>query len=457
MMIRTTVPALIALAAAGTAAAGDPPARALIDTPLERVWDVPLGQPVHAGWWNAQTPESVQFQVKESNAIYSIEATSGLTRWVSQPLPQPIKANHAPTSSRYVYRKEGGIDLFDDRQWIVSEDRLFSFDGASGHLVWSWQLPFSPSTGFVGQGRGESLRVAAGDWEGRTRVLTYHEEKSLPYQAWQVNHEVSITALPVISDGLIYVTDHAGVVTAYKDGREKVFSRDIGGPIHGSVLTRDRVLYVGNDDNILFALNRLSGETLGQIPLDGMIRRAPFAYHGEPERVYVWIHHEDPARRGLQAVRAQPDRVPFTERHGRTPTMADDRTPAPLDVARLGREWFVAGVESVVGSTAEHLFVLREGSKLVHALNRRKGTYDWTWNPAEVIPSASGNPEQVMLVPYQDPTDGVRSIFVVGGDGHLVCVRLQGFKLTEQRKSAEDRVNDLLRERKAQDAATTKP
>ncbi len=440
--------ALMALAA--PAAERTPPVRRLAETPFERAWDLPLGSGAHIGWWNHRLPETVFVQVEDGRAVYAIETMTGLTRWVSQPLPELIKPSVFPGASRFTFRADNGAEQHEDRLWLVSQERLFSLDGSSGHVVWSWLLPYSPSTGFVAQGRGESLRVTSGDWEGRTRTLTYHEGKSLPYELWQWNMLTSVTAMPAVADDQIYVGDHEGVVSAFKPDRERVWATDLGGPVRATPLPRGQLLYVGNDDHVISALNRFSGERLAHIVLDGPILRAPFAYAAEPERLYAWVHHEDAGRRGLQAIKVQPDRVPFTGGDGRSPTLPPDRNPPPLDTVRMSREWFLAGITAVVASTPEHLMVKREGDDLIHALNRRRGAIDWSWNPGEQQDSSAA---RVTVIEYQDPSDLVRTIFTINPRGQFIAYRLQGYKPAETRQATEDRIAELVGNRAREKAA----
>jgi hypothetical protein len=459
-MTARPVPALIAVLAIGLVpvAAGDAPARTLAQTPFERAWDLQLPSPVHAAWWSNDLPELLFAQTTDGNPVYAIETMSGLTRWVTLPLPKGIE--QPAGVSRTPFRSDGSGDAVnEDRIHLVSQERLFSIDGGSGHIVWSWLLPFSPSSGPMGTGRENSLRVFAGDWDGRIQAVTYDLDRSLPYVAWQWNLGAAVTGTPVVFQDLAYVGDHKGRISAYKMDRERLWSVDTGAAIHGSVLIRDRFLFAGNDDHMLVALNRLSGERRGHLVLDGAIRRAPFAFHGESERVYLWVEHEDPARTGLQAVRVQPDTVPFVvgdDRRLGPPEI--DRTRPALEVVRMDREWFVQGFTTLIASTPEHLLVRRPGDERIHALNRRRGAVDWTWDPRE--DHGGDRARGVTVVPLQDPSDLLRSIFTIDEKGKVLAYRLQGYKPPEVKRAAADRAAEMAREKakaeraqKAADAA----
>ncbi|MFM2091231.1 MAG: hypothetical protein RLZZ127_1720, partial [Planctomycetota bacterium] len=288
--------------------------------------------------------------------------------------------------------------------------------------------------------------------------------RGLPYVAWQWNQGAAVTGTPVVYQELAYVGDHQGRVSAYKMDRERLWSVDTGAAVHGSVLVRDRFLYVGNDDHMLVALNRLSGERRGHLVLDGAIRRAPFAFNGEPERVYAWVVHDDPARTGLQAVRVQPDSVPFVIGDDRRVGVTEiDRTRPPLEVVRMDREWFIQGFDTLVGSTPDHLLVRRSGDVRVHALNRRKGVVDWTWDPREDH-GGDRSKEGPRLMAYQDPSDLIRSIITVDEKGRMVTYRLQGYKPPEVKRAVADRAAEMAREKakadraaKAAEAGAAKP
>ena len=61
------------------------------DIPFERSWDLTLPSPIHLSWVSASIPDLLFVQVEGSNAIYAIDAFSGNTRWVTQPLPRPVR------------------------------------------------------------------------------------------------------------------------------------------------------------------------------------------------------------------------------------------------------------------------------------------------------------------------------------------------------------------------------
>lgn len=383
--------------------------RALADTPFERTWNLALGEAVHTSWTSPAMPEVIFFQLAESRRVIAVDAFSGTTRWVTEAMPDLIQLPPSAVRSRLPAARAGQV-LTEDRVFILAQDVLHVIDGATGHLVWRYTLPFSPSTGPTAVGTDASLRVFIGDWSGRLQTVAYHQEKNFPYVVWQWPVGASLGATPVEFDEQVYLGDHHGVVGAYKLDRAQAWQRELGGGIYGSPLARERVLYVGNTDGILYAINRLTGEPLGKLNLGSPILRAPFAFKNEPNRVYVWTGLADGVQT-LVAINAQSDNVPFadTARHA-------------LEVVRLGVEWRRPSFERLVGSTPEYLYGTTAGSFLVQALNRRTGRIDWTWDAASVFPRSSLE----HLLTYQDPRDRLRSIIAIDDEGKVVVHRFLG-------------------------------
>lgn len=402
--------------------------RKLKDTPFERSWDLQLPKPVLSSWISPNIPELIFFQVRDTYEIYAIDAFSGHTKWVTPKFPKSARV--LPGVSRVATPAAKGEQAgFDDRLWVISDDTLYSFDAIFGEIVWRWQLPFSPSTTPLALGPNGNQRIFIGDHTNRMQVVTYHAEKSFPYIAWQMNIQQKISAAPVEHEGLVYAADESGVVRCFKYDREEVWAYATGAPIFGSPLTRGRLLYAGNQDNALYALNRLSGERLGALFLNGPIRRAPFAFKAEANRVYAWVDPTDPknpddqALAGLYAIKSQSDNVAFT-----------DNTKHPLEVERLGQEWMLPGVDRLVCSTPEHLFVTSQRNPEVMAVNRTTGKVDWSWNVNEdhkAYLNDKGKPEPreiAYISQYQDPSDLNRSIYTVDTTGHVIAYRVNGDK-----------------------------
>jgi outer membrane protein assembly factor BamB len=409
--------------ASSTPAAVPGALRALKDTPFERSWDLDLKKPVSNAWILPEIPETVFFQLAGSNEIVAVDALSGHTRWVSIPFAEPLKL--APGACRVRIpgqRPEGQLN--DDRLYLVAEDVLFVLDGTSGQIIWRYTLPFSPSTAPKAVGIDSSVRIFLGDWAGRLQVVSYDLAKSWPYVAWQTNLGTAITAPLVEHDDLVYLADSDGVVHCFKLERQQVWSFAAGGHIDGAPVVRDRDLFVGTSDHILYALDRLTGEKLGQCNLNAPLKGAPFVFRNDPARIYAWIAGESGKPGGIYAFLAKHDTVAFT-----------DTARHPLDVVRLGLEWQLAGVDTLVASTPGYLYATAGNSTVVQAINRQKGVVDWTWDVnaerrAEQL--ASGiRPGQVVdvnrLLSYQDPTDANRSIFAIDERGGVVAYRFFGY------------------------------
>jgi outer membrane protein assembly factor BamB len=397
------------------------PVRSLKETSFEHSWDLQLPKRIRNAWINPELPELVFFQLSETFEIYAVDAYSGNTRWVTPSFPKPARL--LPGGSRSTAISRQGEVVNDDRLWVVSDDTLYSFDATFGQIVWRWNLPFSPSTSPMAVGPDANQRVFVGDWEGRLQVVTIHPEKRFPYVLWQLNLRQPLSATPVIHDGLVYVGDHSGHIHGFKLDRDQVWSFDTGAAIYGSALTRGRVLYIGNDNNTLYALNRLSGERLGALYLNGAIKRTPFAFDGEPTRIYLWVEAGGDKPAGLYAIKTQSDTVPFT-----------DAAKHPLEVERMGVEWFIPDIDRLVGSTPEHLFVTKGTSTVIHALHRATGKLMWSWDTNEMHQQhrdAKGRldpRDAVFIAQYHDSHDLNRSLYTADDTGRVIAFRVFGDK-----------------------------
>jgi outer membrane protein assembly factor BamB len=426
---RTDSPAPAMSAAKPAPAASAPTAKAeaagavrkLKDTSFEHSWDLQLPKRIRNAWISPELPDIIFFQVVETYEIYAVDAYSGNTRWVTQGFDKPARL--LPAGSRSTAISKQGESVTDDRLWVISDDTLFCFDALYGQVVWRWALPFSPSTSPMAVGTDANQRVFIGDWEGRLQVVTNHPQKNFPYVMWQMNLRQPISAEPVQHEGLVYVGDHSGHMHCFKLDRDQVWSFDTGAAIRGAALTRGRVLYVGNDNNTLYALNRLSGERVGALYMNGAIKRAPFAFDGEPGRIYLWVEASTEKPAGLYAIKTQSDTVPFTE-----------PTKHPLEVERMGVEWFVPEFDRLVGSTPEHLFVTKVDSTVIHALHRATGKVMWSWDTNEVHQQYHDergrlNPrDAVFMAQYQDSRDLNRSLYTADDTGHIIAFRVFGDK-----------------------------
>ena len=397
--------------------------RHLKDTPFERSWDLQLPGPVRSSWIDPAIPDLAFFELRDHHEVYAVDAFSGNTRWVSPPFTKALRLQ--PSVSRNKVRDSKGSTegAADDRLWVISDDTLFSIDAIYGQIVWRYELPFSPSTGPLAVGPDSNQRVFIGDWGGRIQVATLDANKRFPYILWQLNLRSPVTAPLVESDGLVYGADHNGTVHCFKYDREEIWSFDSGSIIYGAPLARSRVLFVGNEDNVLYALNRLTGERLGSLYLNGPIKRAPFAYKAEPARVYVWVDDHNDKIGGLYAVKTQNDNIPFA-----------DAAKHPLEVERVGVEWFAPGIDHLVASTPDYLFGTKGSSSTVYAINRSSGHVDWSWDVNEEHQRYRDergrlDPRSVAFISeYQDPSDLNRSIYTVDETGHVITYRVYGDK-----------------------------
>jgi outer membrane protein assembly factor BamB len=397
--------------------------RLLKDTPFERSWDLQLPGQVRSSWISQNIPDLVFFEMQENHEVYAVDAFSGNTRWVSPPFPKVLRLAPAVTRNKVRDSKGSTEGAADDRLWAISDDTLYSLDAIYGQIVWRFQLPFSPSTGPLPLGPDSNQRIFIGDWGGRLEVVTLEPNRRRPYILWQMNLRNPLTAALAESDGLVYAADHSGTVHCFKYDREEIWQYNTGSVIYGAPLARGRVLFVGNDDNVLYALNRLTGERLGSLYLNGPIQQAPFAFKAEPARVYVWLNDHDPKIGGLYAIKTQNDNIPFA-----------DTTKHPLEVERLGIDWFASGIDHLVASTPDYLFGTSGGSSVVYAINRGTGHVDWSWDVNEqhrLYRNEQGKvePRNVAFISeYQDPSDLNRSIYTIDDTGHVIAYRVYGDK-----------------------------
>lgn len=397
--------------------------RVLGDTPFERSWDLNLKKPITGSWVPAELPGMVIFQLAETHELVAVDALSGHTRWVTMALPEALRVDPAAARVR-VPGPRNDIQVFDERLYVISQDVLFCFDIASGQLVWRYELPFAPASSPRPVGLDSGLRVFIGDWAGRMQVVSYDINKSFPYIAWQYNFGSEMRAPAVEKEELVYVADGKGFVHAFKSDRSLQWSFNAGGHVHGSVAIRDRVLFAGTTDSILYAIDRLTGEKLGQVNVNAPITRAPFVYNQEKNKVYAWVGLDQGARGGLYGFHAQADTVTFT-----------DTARHPFDVVRMAQDWHLPGVDTLVGSTPGILYVTTGASSEIKAVDRDSGTVEWTWDAQEERTAEQlgrgvkkGDLAKVSkILSYQDPTDTNRSFFVIDESGTVVAYRFYGY------------------------------
>lgn len=396
--------------------------RTLKDTPFERTWDLQLKKAVEGSWILPEIPDLVFFQLAGSHEIVAVDAMSGHTRWVSQALPEAL--THAPSASRVKLagnRKDALVA--DERLYAVSQDILFCLDITSGQIIWRYELPFSPSSSPLAVGVDGNLRVFLGDWTGRVQVVSYEMGKGFPLIAWQYPIGASVTATPVERENIAYLGDSAGMVHAFKMDRELVWSFKAGGHLDGGVAVRDRVLFAGTSDNILYAINRLTGEKLGQVNLNAPITRAPFVFGGDREQVYAWVALKEGQRGGVYGFKAITDTIAFS-----------DEKRHPMEVVRMALDWHVPGVDRLVASTPGQLYVTN-GDTLVKAVDRKTGAIAWSWDVAQEYATEQaaqgvngGDQARIKtLITYHDTTDTNRSIYAIDERGGVVAYRFFGY------------------------------
>ncbi len=387
-------------------------------TPFEQLWDLHFNHPIASSWVSPKLPELVFFETTD-HVIYAVDAMSGSTKWATMALPAALNLPAYGARVR-VGGTQVGTSSNDDRMYVISDDVLFCFDAVGGQLIWRYNLPFSPSTGPLALGTEGDLRVYIGDWAGHVRVISIDPDRHSPYEAWQWTTGDAVTAPAAEKDDLVYVGDHGGHLRCFGLDRDQKWAFPAGGAIEGAVTARDRVVYFGNRDHVLFALNRLTGEQLGQLNFNGPILRAPFWFNDDPTHLFFWVDSPDRNAAGLFQVVAEPDRVTF----------ADNARPS-LEVVRLATSWHVPAVSHLVASTPQHLFVTEGDSTTVLAIRRDDGHIDWAWDAAEDRLGHKGKngkvPGLTGITEYQDPRDALRAIITCDEDGGVIAYRFYGY------------------------------
>lgn len=405
--------------------------RTLHQSPLERSWDLQLPYPVLRSWISESLPDIIFYQLEKTFEVVAIDTLSGSARWVTPSFPKPAKV--PCSASTALLSGQGDQAVYDNRAWIVSDDTLFSYDAAYGQIAWRYDLPFAPSNGPLGIGPFNNQRVFFSDWEGRVHVITYDDARSYPYELWQMNLRSPVVAPMIHTDGLVYAADQSGTVHCFALDRKEIWQQPTNAAIFGGMATRGRSLFVGNDDNKLFSFDRLNGNLRGTIFVNGPIRSAPFVYDSEPDRVYAFIDHPNPAVGGLICVKTQEDAVDVIQ-------VGPNATKKHHEITRMETAWRIPNVSRLVGSTSLHLFVTGNdpaAQNIIVAVNRAFGRVDWTWDCSEEHTRTDKQPAKITnITEYHDANDLNRSIFTADDQGHVIAYRMFGDKANDAHAQA---------------------
>lgn len=397
----------------------DGPARTAAENPFEFAWDLQLTYPAHTTWMSPELRDILFVQLT-SGEIQAINVFSGVTLWVTRPLPKLLEL------PAYVHRIEyqdgtTGETIEDVRLFVISGDELFSFDCGYGQLIWRYHVGnagpygFQASSGPMAHGTLGNMRVFAGDWEGRLQAIAYNEEYQRPYGVWQWNLQAVPSAQPTGHEGLVYVGDQAGQFSCFGLDRDLLWQYKTQGPIRGSALVKGFSVFFGSDDNLLHALDRRSGELRGQLYLGAPIRSRPMAFRGDRSRVYVFTSG-DTGQAGLRAIDTSEDNVELEDFNS-----TDAGYTKRLAVTRMGEAWFKPGLTRIVGSSPNRLYATRPDSSVVLAVDRKSGDIDWHWDVNDEIDG-----DVAHIASYVDPTDVVRAIVTVDEEGLMTTFRLFG-------------------------------
>jgi hypothetical protein len=417
--------------------------RTSAEVPFERAWELQLPGRIERSWIGEQLPDLVFFQIADTHEIHCVDARSGVTRWISETFRHQILGDAFVHHQMQPGEREKEV-IIDDRLYIIVDDTLYCLDIGTGQRIWHLILPFAPSTGPMAAGATEgNLRIFIGDWNNKIQVVGIHQpngerQRKFPYVVWQMNTPAPVLAQGVENEELVYIGDSSGSIRCLKLDRNIVWEVATGGAIDGGVTTRGRVLYAGNDGNAVHALNRLTGERLGQINLQGPVRKRPFWFANEPDRLYVWVDSPDHNIGGLVALRAQPDNIAFS-----------DGGKHAIEVVRLGEAWRVPGATRLLASTPLQ-FLLSDGrSGMVWAVHRGTGALQWTWDLNQGWPKPQATVEHIVV--QYDRSDALRTLIAADDTGSVMAYRMYGFVPTPAQEAAG------LTSRNLAEQATDKP
>lgn len=398
--------------------------RATGDVPFERTWDLELGKQVEKSWIGQQLPSSVFFQLAGTHEIQCIDTASGNTRWITPPLPKQVLGEPFVQHLELPGEREKEVRV-EDRLFFICDDILYCYDIGSGQRIWEYPLSFAPCSGPLAVGVAADLRVFIGDWDDRVQVVGIIPDKSFPYIAWQQNLGAAIFSSGIESEDQCYFGDSKGDIHCFKLDRVEIWKAQTGGAIDGGVAVRDRVLYAGTASNAVHAINRLTGERLGQFNLQAPVRRRPFWFNGESQRLYVWTDSPDPAFGGLAALRVQSDNIAYA-----------DPAKHALEVVRMGQDWYLPGARRLVASTPLDLIVSGSDPSLLWAVHRGTGKVEWTWKVDQGWPAGKNGKASIQhIVTYQDPTDQLRAVIAVDDNGHTAAFRVYDFVPTPEQQA----------------------
>ncbi len=380
--------------------------RQVTDIAFDFSWDLQFPAPVHLAWIDPEINDLLVLQLAD-RSLHGLDATSGMTRFVTDPLPSLIRMDIEVT--RAVMTLADGTKQHDDRLYVIAESTLLCIDAIYGQLIWRYDLPFEPATAPYVVGHGEGLRIFIGDWVDKIRVIAYDQKASRPYMNWQHRLPGAAQSQASGAEGLVYVGSSDGLLACFGLDRDEKWRVSTHGAVLAAPAVRGRSLYVGASDNVLHAFNRLSGAPLGRLYLQGPVQRSPFLFDNQADTVFVW---SEAPQQGLHAITAITDTVPYTD-------VAEPRFP--LEVERLGKKWFVPTVNRLVGSSPRQLYTVVDNGSDIYAIDKETGNVDWRW---PLSADLGGLPEHVLS--YHDPKDVLRSLYVIMPDGYLKSYRIFG-------------------------------
>ena len=167
-----------------------------------------------------------------------------------------------------------------------SDGTIFSFDAATGKILWTVEPPSIP-LGIAVVGAGASSPVIVDDNlyigcygfnssdSSAPGILLCLNQKS-GQKVWQFLAEMPIDSSPAVSQGNVYVGDVGGKMYCVNaQNGSKVWEFATGDTITGTPAVAEGFVYIGSADNKVYCLDAQSGEKQWEFETGGPIYSSP--------------------------------------------------------------------------------------------------------------------------------------------------------------------------------------
>lgn len=336
------------------------------------------------------------YVVSRGGTVYALDAQVGLIRW----------ANKLTEADYNIYRPTH-IQNDDDNGPVVFSTitKVVLYDRYNGDVIQSFKPNFPVGGTAVGADNGLFLGSSNSRFYGllRTSALS-----SKPYQVWDVLAGGAVLAAPILYDfDLLIFASQGGQVFSCRAGDKKlIWSFQTRGPILGDPVKDDDSVYVASGDRSVYKLGLLRGGLIWRFRMQQPLTVGPQLLSG------VVFQHSN--RDGLVA----------------------------LD-AKTGKEkWRLAEGRSVAAHT--------KNGDLIAATNRRLLVVDH--QKGDILHTLP-MPDAIVTV-ANSRTD---SLFVLGGDGRVLCARLDDVPYLRRQRVLAARAALTRPPSSAGKRATTKP